>query len=490
MQERTRARLLALSVLVGLAMLAASIALRPLWRDEYWSLYFSAPHLPLDAAVTQRMMRDVHPPFYFILGHAWLQLSDSGVWARVFNVVALGAGAAIVWALGRKRPQETGLFLALCATSYWVIYFGTEARMYALVFAACAVTVFALRAALEANTPAALTGALAIFAIAGAIASASHYFGALWTSAAGFALGLTFLVSGRWGAFVATGFASVLAIAPTLAWILHANPQSKPGAVSVPQTFAEAFSYAANQFLRGLVVKTFGSNLPAFIAAFLAVPVLARQRDRSDAALLCAVILSVVIAFAIHLFALPALIKERAFIVIMPAVIWLAVRALSALAPEQKRARALAAFVPAAAIVSPFLFIPEYFKDREQIGEVREAIANAGDCAGQPVLTYFRPSEQAQDFHALMIGAALKGAARGGGDLVLVDAARSPAPVYQPRCRVRALALVLGKGDGPLHQMARATLTQAGAPLNRWQEVRLGRGRSLVWIEPEGAGNP
>ena len=478
-------RTLALAVVAGFSLLIASLIFRPLWRDEYWALYFSAPDLSLHDAMETRMVRDVHPPLYFILLHFWRTVSDSDLWARLFNLVALAAGAAGVWLLGRKHGRETALFLALCAGSYWVIYFGVEARMYALSFAACAVTLYAARTALDGE----MARGLLAFVVAGAIAAGSHYFGALWTACLGLCLGIAFLMRGQPVAFVIAGVASLIALAPTVAWILHASPETKPGAEGDILPLGEAFGYGANQFLRGVVVKTFGSNLPAFIAAGFGVAALARKRNAIDAVALGAILLTVIIAFAVHLLALP-LIKERAFTVIMPALIFLAVRGLGALTRNQPRALRIAAFAPLAALISPFLFTPEYFKDREQIVEVRKLIAHSGQCAHAPVLAYYRPSSQAADFHPFMITRALNGAAAGGGDVNLIDAARDRASAWAPGCRLRAVALVLGKGETALHAQARRTLTAAGAPLEDWEERRLGKGRSLVWLAPAASSPP
>ncbi|MDX2236882.1 MAG: hypothetical protein NW203_04885, partial [Hyphomonadaceae bacterium] len=129
-----KSRLTPLALLIAAATLLAGVFLRPLWRDEYWALYFSGAELSLADAISLRMVRDVHPPFYFTLLHFWRAVTDAEIWARVFNLVALPLAAAAVWALGRARRDETLLFLFLCAGSYWVIYFGVEVRMYALVF--------------------------------------------------------------------------------------------------------------------------------------------------------------------------------------------------------------------------------------------------------------------------------------------------------------------------------------------------------------------
>jgi hypothetical protein len=487
--DSLKSRFTPLALLIAAATLLAGVVLRPLWRDEYWALYFSGAELSLSDAITLRMVRDVHPPFYFTLLHFWRALTDAEIWARVFNLVALPLAAAAVWALGRGRRDETLAFLFLCAGSYWVIYFGVEVRMYAFVFGLCAITVVAARTALA--EPAKAATMAAVFALAGAAAGASHFFAALWAAMLGFFIGLAFLRQGRFGAFVVWGCASAVAVAPTLAWIVFVSPQENPGAEGPVLPLLDALAYGGNQFLRGLVVKTFGSNLAAFAAALLCAPLLLRKRDPFDGALAFAVIGTVLVAFAIHLGFVP-MIKERAFIVIMPGVIYLMVRSILAWSPAKPRAGRLIAAIPVVACVTPFLFFGEYFKDREQMDEVRAMIASAGDCAGAPVVMHYRPSEQAQDFHPFMLGMALRGAAN-GADIRIIDAkdiiaGRADLPALGPSaCRVRALALVLPKGDGPTHEEARAELRAAGVPLDDWREAPLGRGRSLVWLEAGGS---
>jgi hypothetical protein len=80
---------------------------------------------------------------------------------------------------------------------------------------------------------------------------------------------------------------------------------------------------------------------------------------------------------------------------------------------------------------------------------------------------------------------ALRGAA-GGRDVLLVDAdaliAASQAPPPST-CPLRAVALALPKGNGPVHAAARARLAAAGVPLPSLTERAFGHGRTLVFVE-------
>jgi hypothetical protein len=472
-----------LAAAAGIAMLLASMWLRPLWRDEYLALYFSAPDTPVADLLGDRLRHDVHPPFYFALLYAWRQLLDTDLWARALNLMLIAGAGVALWRMGRDRKAETALFLVLCATSYQLIFNGVEVRPTLLQVVLGALTVFVARNALETEKSAALWAVP--FAALGAAASSSHYFGAAWAGALGGALTLGFLLTKRWGAMLAFGAATIAALAPAIACILVARPQDFSGeGFAGAQPLGEAFGYGANQFLRGLVVKTMGSNVAAFAAGGLGLAALFRKRDLFDRVLLLALALMTVGIFAIHLFFLP-LIKERAFAIMMPGVVLLAVRAILALKPEQKRAQKLAAAIPIVAALSPLLFVGEYFKDREQFGEVRKVVAASGACAGAPVVNAFRPSDQAPDFSQFVIARALKGATESGGDLRLVDAkSLHGPPPSDPTCRVKAMALLLGRGEREGHAAARAELRAAGVPLDQLEEVRLGKGRSLVWIAP------
>src|SRR5262249_30638015 len=155
------------------------------------------------------------------------------------------------------------------------------------------------------------------------------------------------------------------------------------------------------------VLKTAGSNLAlAALAALGAAPLLRRLRT-GDGVIAAAAAAVVAFVFVMHLFWQPS-IKERAFIVVMPAVIYLMARAASA-ATENKATRWLVAAVPAAAALSPLLGVSEHFKDRERFGEVAKVYREAGDCDGAPVLAYFR-TQQHPAYYPLFTRTALVGA--------------------------------------------------------------------------------
>jgi hypothetical protein len=469
-------------VALALALIALGVIFRPYWRDEYWALYFSARELSLYEAVTQRMVRDVHPPLYFILQHYWRMPFESELWARALNVLTLALGAGGIWALGRRRREETLLFLILCAGSYWVIFYTIELRMYLLLFALCALSGALMRNALDMPTRAGKEAAL--FAVIGALAGVTQFFGALWIAVASFWTGLALLRGGSLRGFLAWGVAGAAAILPAALWIALVHPESNPGAQSPVIPFADQLGYALVQFGRSVLIKTLGSNLAAAAVLLAMTSALLRRRDPFDLVLVLSFWSAAAIAFLLHLFAVP-LIKERAFIALMPAVIYLFVRAVDMASAEARLVR-LRAAIPLFILISPLFFIGEYAKDREHWGEVRALLkANALACAGAAVVAYNRPSAQAADFAAYLTRMALRGAAD-GRDVLLLDADALIASGHAAppsACPVRAVALSLPKGETVLHAEARAKLSAAGVPLQSLKEESFGRGRTLVFTD-------
>lgn len=81
-------------------------------------------------------MTDLHPPLYYLLLWAWLKFtSPSEIGARVLSVVASAIFLVIFWRLASRlvRPIPALLALFLCAASPFLMYYGQQARMYALI---------------------------------------------------------------------------------------------------------------------------------------------------------------------------------------------------------------------------------------------------------------------------------------------------------------------------------------------------------------------
>lgn len=117
------------------------------------------------------------PPLYFILGWIFARGSDPTVLVRVPSLVAGAATVPLVFLLGRRTVgRAAGLVAAAWfALSPFQIFYGTEARGYALVTALVVLSTLALLAALDGRGVA----AWALYALAAAAAIYTHYIAAL-----------------------------------------------------------------------------------------------------------------------------------------------------------------------------------------------------------------------------------------------------------------------------------------------------------------------
>ncbi|NYZ16652.1 hypothetical protein HL658_29250 [Azospirillum sp. RWY-5-1] len=172
----------------GLAFPFIGLTDASLWGDELWTLYLSDPALAPAELLHERIVRDVHPPLYYLMQNQWLRLFDDPVLgARLLGALCAAGLVAAVLAFGRRFLSMTGtLFLsALIVTSYAFIVYAHEARNYALVFAlgtllALLMTEALRRIGAERRLSAGLlTGLGAVAALAGL----THYYGFLLAGA-------------------------------------------------------------------------------------------------------------------------------------------------------------------------------------------------------------------------------------------------------------------------------------------------------------------
>jgi len=474
--QRTAIAALALSG----GLIIAQIWLRPLWRDEYWALYFSDPHASASQLLS-KIARDVHPPLYFLILHYWRQINDGQVFARLFDVAFLIASAAIAWGLRGADPRrENALFLFLCGSSFWLVFYSAEVRMMSAVFLLCGLSVMIVGRTLASARPAAWAGA---FLAVGALAASMHFFATAWIAALGGVTGCALLWRGAWRAFFAWGVASVAAIAPAVIWIALVRPDHNPGAGAALTSIGAGLGQALNQFLRGMVVKTVLANCAVAAATAMGFSALfGRRRDPLAWVLALASGLTVAVVFVIH-FAWVPLIKERAFIVIIPALLYLAAAAIVALRPDQTRALKLAKAAPIVALISLPLFSSELFGDTEGINTVRAMFRAAPQCARQSVVAVMRRSDQGWDFSEFFIAESLSGAVPGGDIRILpldtLIAQHRTAPATS--CPVKAVIAGLSHGTPPDLPAMRADLVAAGLDMSQLHELKIARGRAYVW---------
>lgn len=462
-------RAFALATLVPVVMMIVAMWLKPLWRDEYFSQFFADPNESLSFLLVDRWAPDPHPPAYNPLLWVWSHFSVHPFWQKCLSFLILGLGAlAAVKLTAPDHKRRLFVFFLVCLGSYWLIYFATEIRPYVMNFTLSALLTLGAVRILETDKPG--PGVYLFWLLVGIVLSLTHYFGALWFACLGFVIGLTRLTRGDKTEFVKIGLLSVIGMIPILLWANYSYAQMDFTAIANDAPLGERFVAGAKQFLRGLLVKTFGSNpLITFLSLGTLGAALTGQH-RTDSALIRAVILTVVLAFVLHLFFVN-MIKERAFIVIMPALLWVMAGAISA--TQHKWAR----FIPLVTVVMPFLFIPEYFKNKEEIPELLAAMEPYQTfCADQPLAVYYRPALP-KDLYPWTSEKLFGNFAR-----ELVDL-RTATHLTKSPCPVLAVSVLLPKNDKDMIEEATGYILKAGYRLEDIEFQKFGKGRSLLWLK-------
>lgn len=152
-----------LAFAVTATLLAFAIALmvflcyvRGVWIDELWSIWMSRRDLPLQDLMSQRWVRDVHPPLFAALSWLFEPLVGSDIAARrMLNLLPLGGLLLTSLYLARRRPENLPIiliFLCLLATNrYFLVYFA-EHRPYFLLECAYGAALLSLFEIHRSNT--------------------------------------------------------------------------------------------------------------------------------------------------------------------------------------------------------------------------------------------------------------------------------------------------------------------------------------------------
>ncbi len=142
----------------------------PLWLDEALSVNIAA--LPFSDMVAA-LRHDGHPLLYYLLLGWWIDLfgnSDLAV-RSLSGIFSIGA-VPVIWALGRRIDRRTGqVALVLALSSPFLLRYGTETRMYALLVLLVALGWLAVLRAMESPT----TGRLIAVALVAAALVYTHY---------------------------------------------------------------------------------------------------------------------------------------------------------------------------------------------------------------------------------------------------------------------------------------------------------------------------
>jgi hypothetical protein len=245
----------------GLTLLAAVLRFADLGHQGFWFDEANTAllvHFSIGRMLGLLPQTESTPPLYY--GIAW-------VWARIFGfgetgLRSLSAVAGVLTvpvaygAAAKLISRRAGLITAaLVATSPLLIWYSQEARSYEVVVLLCATTVLTFAYALAAPTP----RTLAAWAVACALALATHYFAVLAVGPE--AVWLVFVHRRRRSVQVAVGVIALagLALIPLAIsqqgtgnsnWIAHLPLRIRLS--QIPPQFLLGFGAPAGRWLRAL----------------------------------------------------------------------------------------------------------------------------------------------------------------------------------------------------------------------------------------------
>jgi len=141
---------LAVVALIG-GVVVRVAAPSPLWLDEALSVQIAGLGF---ADMVDALRQDGHPSLYYLILGWWMDVfGDSNGAARALSATVSLATVPVLWGIGRRRSVHLGTVAALVGlTSPFLLRYGSEARMYALLTFLVASAWLATERAMEAPT--------------------------------------------------------------------------------------------------------------------------------------------------------------------------------------------------------------------------------------------------------------------------------------------------------------------------------------------------
>jgi mannosyltransferase len=144
-------------ILLSVVLLAFGLRLyhldyQSLWRDEMDAILFA--HRDLGGLATLFVTGGHNGPLYYLLLHFWIRLAGDSEFAVRFLSLFCGVLAVpVVYLLGRRWAGKTGALATalLCAASPYLVWYGQEGKMYALLLLVSALSTYVYLLALERN---------------------------------------------------------------------------------------------------------------------------------------------------------------------------------------------------------------------------------------------------------------------------------------------------------------------------------------------------
>lgn len=278
---RWPAVLYGLVALTAIAFAFVGLSTSSYWIDELFTVYLIDPHLDL-AQRMQRILRDVHPPLYYLVLDGWADVfGRSEAALRAFSA-ACAALALLVFAVGVRRvarPASIAFACAVAATSTFWFEQAQNVRNYAwlmLLTSGLLATALHLRRRVREAAGFPLAAWL-LLTVLGAAASLSHSYLLLGTGMLLLYLIAT-LPDPRLRAALATSGAAILGAYLVFAWFqLHSIERDFSA-----DWFRSDLGFIGQHLLRALGA---GLNHPAavVVAALLAALAWRRAGRGTDA---------------------------------------------------------------------------------------------------------------------------------------------------------------------------------------------------------------
>lgn len=146
---RWRGLLIALGALaLGGGLVLRVFAPSPLWLDEALSVEIASRDF---SGMVEALRHDGHPSLYYLLLGWWMDVFGDGDTAvRSLSGIASLGTAGVLWRIGRRRSVDIGIAAGLIGLSApYLLRYGTEARMYALLTLLVALAWLAVERALD-----------------------------------------------------------------------------------------------------------------------------------------------------------------------------------------------------------------------------------------------------------------------------------------------------------------------------------------------------
>lgn len=131
-------------LVASLAVLAslAQVFVRPIWHDEAWSLYLTEPALTVGELIRQRLVFDVHPPLFNLLGHFLRELlPDRLLSGRLLNILFTLPALLYLLTLWRRDAALRPLlatFLLIFSSGSVISWHAPDFRVYWLLLSVSA----------------------------------------------------------------------------------------------------------------------------------------------------------------------------------------------------------------------------------------------------------------------------------------------------------------------------------------------------------------